>query len=346
VRSDLPLSVRVLIADDDPHNRRLLGEVCRGEGYEVDEVADGRSALEKVRDVPYNLLLVDASMPERSGFEVVEALLLDPSTNDIPIIMVTANPQDEARARAERLGVFAYVEKPFRIFDLTQRIRLALRRPRRDDEPPTLPSFRLRRTMGDVLTHLPPPQMLRPYLKRALEDAAAAGAAVACVVVRLENGPGLLAHLGRSARDAALGALTVKAAASASGPVHRSDEVELCWLAPASITGDVGAMLASLAQAATSIFDPEPTPAVELGAGVLEIPSSAHAAADDVLRATRALATAARRSGVPFSVDTFRVGEAPVAPAPPPPADAPPAAALIDVLPDGTASKPNDPRPT
>lgn len=304
--SDRPGPARVLIADDDAHNRKLLGEVCASEGYEIDTVDNGRSAVELVGTVRYDLVLLDAAMPELSGYEVLELVRADPRTAGVPIIMVTANPHEGARRRAVELGVFAYVEKPFRLFDLTQRMRLALRRPRGDGEPTTTPSVRARRALGDVLPHLPSPNELRPALRRAVDEAWANSRDVCCGVLRFQSGPALLADVGRTARDAALGAMIVHLAPLVIGAVHRADDDELIFVARPSLCDLLPGLVDDLSQgAAEAVGLPVERVRTALGVCLLE-PQPRRADVDALLRSARALAARAATLRPAVVVDTHR----------------------------------------
>jgi DNA-binding response OmpR family regulator len=82
-------------------------------GFRVVEASDGDEALECVAVDPPNLILLDIMMPRVSGWEVVAALLSDRSTDQIPIIFITALSQVSDRIRAFELGAHGYLVKPF-----------------------------------------------------------------------------------------------------------------------------------------------------------------------------------------------------------------------------------------
>ena len=302
--SDSPREIRVLIADDDVHNRTLLGEVCRGEGYQADLVGDGEEAVERALAGDYHVLLVDASMPKLSGYEVMERLRAEAKTSSLPIIMITAHPHDASRSLAEKLGVFAYIEKPFRIFDLTQRLRLAVRRPRGDHDPPTLPRVRARRALGDTLPKLPPPHQLRPYLKRALDEAMASKRALVCTVLRLETGARILEEQGRTVRDAALGAMLSYVREAERAQVHRSDENEMVWLDSDERASELPQLIASATRAISDTLEHEAPIVLVAGATVVP-PGAVGADPDRVLRAARLLATRARKQGAAVLVEEY-----------------------------------------
>jgi diguanylate cyclase (GGDEF)-like protein len=91
---------------------------------------DGRQALEKVRKLQPDLILLDINMPAMDGFEVIEALKADASTNLTPIIVFSARKREEDKVKALKLGADDYVTKPFSITELSARIERLLKRTR------------------------------------------------------------------------------------------------------------------------------------------------------------------------------------------------------------------------
>jgi len=108
----------VLVVEDEPDNRLLIGMVLRGEGYEVVEAEDGVVGLARAREIHPDLVLLDVMMPGLNGFEVHERLQADPELRRIPVVMLTALAQRTEVERAVRHGVQGYVTKPFEPADL------------------------------------------------------------------------------------------------------------------------------------------------------------------------------------------------------------------------------------
>jgi DNA-binding response OmpR family regulator len=121
-----PASTEVLIVEDDTLNVRLLEQICRAAGYDTRIARDGIEALEAIEDRQPDLVLLDVMMPRLDGYGVLQALRADPATEDLPVVMVTALDNDEARTRCIDLGADDYVTKPFRIAELRDRVRSAL----------------------------------------------------------------------------------------------------------------------------------------------------------------------------------------------------------------------------
>lgn len=111
--------------DDDSSVRTLLRRLLSIEGYEVDEAADGASALEQASSADPHLVLLDVMMPGQDGLEVLEALR---RMSDVPVILLTAKDQEADRVLGFRLGADDYVVKPFSTAELMARIAALLRR--------------------------------------------------------------------------------------------------------------------------------------------------------------------------------------------------------------------------
>jgi two-component system, OmpR family, KDP operon response regulator KdpE len=117
--------LRVLVVDDEPAIRRFLRLSFDAEGYQVEEVADGKAALDKLQASPTDLLVLDLGLPEVDGLEVIRRLREGGSV--IPIIVLSSRTDEKGKVQALDLGADDYVTKPFGIDELLARIRTALR---------------------------------------------------------------------------------------------------------------------------------------------------------------------------------------------------------------------------
>lgn len=301
--SKLGRVARVLVADDDAQNRELIEEVCRSEGFEVEGVGAGDRALEAARRRTFDLLLLDAAMPGMDGLEVCRLLKADPETASIPVMIVTASLEDSVRDRATELGAAAFITKPFRIFELTQHMRAALRiRSRNDDDPPTAPHIRLRRQRADALSALPSPSTLRVRLQREIDACAREQRSVVCAVIRLENEAALSAAVGRSATDALLGGAVVELSSLAEDRVVRGDVDEVVVLLAESELPTLAAIAAQVPHEG------------RVGAGVslavdisvrwgAKIADPKETDTDQLMAGARAALEKAQRAGEPGSID-------------------------------------------
>ena len=104
---------RVLVVDDEASIRDLLAKTLALAEYDVDLAPDGRTALERLRIIPYDLLITDLKMPGVDGLAVIrEARRLKA---DIPVIIITGFSTEASAIEAVNLGVSGYLTKPFRI---------------------------------------------------------------------------------------------------------------------------------------------------------------------------------------------------------------------------------------
>jgi DNA-binding response OmpR family regulator len=117
------MSLKVLIADDEPNIVVSLEFMMKREGYEVLVARDGAQALEAIRRERPQLVLLDGMMPGMSGFEVCEAVRAAEQLREIKILMLTAKGRDTDVARGVGVGADAYVIKPFSTRDLMQKVR-------------------------------------------------------------------------------------------------------------------------------------------------------------------------------------------------------------------------------
>jgi PleD family two-component response regulator len=126
------MSSLILVGDEDPFNLRLLEEVCDAAGYRVLSAADGPQVLDVVARERPDVLLIDIALPKLDGFEVLRILKADAELCAIPVLLIAAHDDVESRGRAIALGAEDCVSKPFRVFEVQQRIRNALRAVRGD----------------------------------------------------------------------------------------------------------------------------------------------------------------------------------------------------------------------
>jgi two-component system KDP operon response regulator KdpE len=117
--------VKVLLVDDDTTLRRTLGIGLRAEGHEVLFAADGRTALQALREDRPDLVVLDLGLPDLSGIEVLRALR---GWSTTPVVVLSARAESAEKVEALDLGADDYVTKPFGMEELLARIRAAARR--------------------------------------------------------------------------------------------------------------------------------------------------------------------------------------------------------------------------
>ncbi|MFI4860493.1 MAG: response regulator [Phycisphaerales bacterium JB063] len=103
----------ILIADDEPHIRHLVGSKLRKAGYHVIEAANGQDALALAREHHPSLIVTDFQMPVMSGFQMSQILSEDDKTLRIPIILLTARGHKIALTELAKTGIRLVMDKPF-----------------------------------------------------------------------------------------------------------------------------------------------------------------------------------------------------------------------------------------
>jgi len=104
---------KILIADDHPEVVELVRVTLEGGNYEIVDASNGKEALEKIRKMKPDLVLLDIIMPKMDGFEVCRKLRKDPQIKEIPIIMLTAKGQAVDQEKGRQIGARDYITKPF-----------------------------------------------------------------------------------------------------------------------------------------------------------------------------------------------------------------------------------------
>jgi CheY-like chemotaxis protein len=128
------LGGRVLVVDDDPVNREMLGRRVVREGCAVVPAADGPEALALLETGGFDLVLLDLMMPGMAGDEVLRRLKADPRHRDLPVLMISALEEQEAVARCIEIGAEDYLPKGVDPVLLRARLGACLRKKRARDQ--------------------------------------------------------------------------------------------------------------------------------------------------------------------------------------------------------------------
>lgn len=116
---------KILVVDDEKLIVKGISFSLQADGMEVDAAYDGESALQKIREKSYDLVILDLMLPGMDGMEVCQAVR---EFSDVPIIMLTAKLEDMNKILAFDKGVDDYLTKPFNILEVKARIKAILRR--------------------------------------------------------------------------------------------------------------------------------------------------------------------------------------------------------------------------
>lgn len=117
---------QIMVVDDDPDTVSILSRHLQREGFGVVAATSGAECLRIVQEQPVDVILLDLMMPDMDGFEVCRQLKTSPATAEIPVIMITARDDLDARAEGIRLGVTDFLAKPVFRRQLANRIRAQL----------------------------------------------------------------------------------------------------------------------------------------------------------------------------------------------------------------------------
>ncbi|MEO9077913.1 MAG: response regulator [Rhodanobacter sp.] len=133
-RSGVPSNMRVLVVDDSPTIRAVLGKMLTQDGHVVLKAGDGETAINMACTQLPDLIFLDIVMPGINGFAVLRALRRESLTHDIPIVMISGNLQATEQFYVQRFGADDFMKKPFgrsevfaRIQHLTNTGRLLVR---------------------------------------------------------------------------------------------------------------------------------------------------------------------------------------------------------------------------
>jgi len=122
------MSQRILVIDDDPATSQVVRSWFNDEPYEVLDAPNGEQGLELARSRRPDLILLDKRMPDIDGLAVAHQLKSDPGTQAIPVIMLTACRDVDAKVEAFSAGLDDYITKPFEVGEVDARIRSMLKK--------------------------------------------------------------------------------------------------------------------------------------------------------------------------------------------------------------------------
>jgi DNA-binding response OmpR family regulator len=117
---------QIMVVDDDPDTLAILVRYIGREGLAVVEAPSGAECLRLAQQHSPDVIVLDLMMPEMDGFAVCRALRSDPDTAEIPVIMLTARDDVEARAEGMELGISDFIAKPIVRQELAERIHAQL----------------------------------------------------------------------------------------------------------------------------------------------------------------------------------------------------------------------------
>lgn len=141
----------ILVVDDEPDVIEILRFNLNGAGFEVTASENGKDALQKARRLKPDLIVLDLMLPEMDGLEVCKYLRRDPTTENIPVLMLTARAGEIDRVLGLEIGADDYVVKPFSPRELVLRIKKLLQRSTTTEESDS--SYQYQALLVDIARH-------------------------------------------------------------------------------------------------------------------------------------------------------------------------------------------------
>jgi two-component system cell cycle response regulator len=123
----MTLAPKILVADDDQALSRTLSWILKENGYEVLTVPGGEHLFDHLSAEQFDLLLLDIMMPKVDGLQLLQRVKSDPRFKDLPVLMISSMPPEEATVRSLGLGASDFIPKPFRVRELLARVKAHLR---------------------------------------------------------------------------------------------------------------------------------------------------------------------------------------------------------------------------
>lgn len=123
----MTLAPKIIVADDDQALTRTLSWILKDNGYEVVTVPGGENLIDHLLADQFDLLLLDIMMPKVDGLQLLEKVKTDYRFKDLPVLMISSMPPEEATVRSLGLGAADFISKPFRVRELLARVKAHLR---------------------------------------------------------------------------------------------------------------------------------------------------------------------------------------------------------------------------
>lgn len=145
------MTTRVLVVEDEPDVSRLIQRsLARGGQFEIEVAISGAAALQAIADSPPQLMILDLNIPTVAGLDVCRLVRQRPGTAGLPILMLTARADENARVAGFDAGADDYMTKPFSPRELNARVQALLRRgPLQPPKPPAPFVYRSERLTAD-----------------------------------------------------------------------------------------------------------------------------------------------------------------------------------------------------
>ena len=109
---------KILIAEDNDSNMKLMFDILVASGFDVDKALDGEEALAKIEQNDYDLLILDIQMPKKSGYEVLKEI-----KKELKVLVVSACAMEKDISLAQNIGCLDYLTKPIQVFSFLTKVK-------------------------------------------------------------------------------------------------------------------------------------------------------------------------------------------------------------------------------
>jgi len=231
----------VLIAESDPFNLELLREICEAAGHTVLTAMERAGVLEAASLRRPDIVLVDVALDGEHGLDVLRALKSDTSLSSIPVLVTTPSADADAGRRGIELGADDCLSRPYRVFEIHQRVRNTLRR-----------AWLERLSTGedglDPLSRAGSPMQLPITLDYEMTRATRFDHLLACVSLEVSNYEGLVDAVGPSRVEDILGELAASVRQCIRGIDHlfRASDRELVLVLPETASAEANVVIARI----------------------------------------------------------------------------------------------------
>ena len=113
---------KILIAEDNESNMKLMFDILVASGFEVDKAFDGEDALQKIEQNNYELLILDIQMPKKSGYDVLKE-----TKKELKVLVVSACAMEKDIVLAKNIGCIDYLTKPIQVFSFLAKVKEILK---------------------------------------------------------------------------------------------------------------------------------------------------------------------------------------------------------------------------
>jgi diguanylate cyclase (GGDEF)-like protein len=267
-------NVKILVVDDDKFNVTLMRELCETTGYEVIEAHDGNEALDLARSESPDLMLLDIMMGGKNGFDVCRELRSAEDYSDLPIIIVTALDDIDSKMRGLEMGADDYVTKPFRLFELQQRIRTVLEAKLYKQQLREAREKLIKLGEIDSPGRIGGYRQLRSGLEYEFQRAQRYEHSLACALFSLTDYDSIYDERGRKEAASLIGALVtvLQKTLRSVDRIYRLDNDEFLLLLPETASAGAHRAIERIREALTSVTGSKSTTTVNMTAALVSYP--------------------------------------------------------------------------